>query len=303
VAVPPQRTEELAPVLLADALGEFEAEGLDVQLVDLAPTDAVAALAAGEVDVVVGPLDAAVFDAVADDVPLRQVLGGVVSRAPNDTGRGQTGLWIRGSAVEGNDWADLTLQPVALDSGLGNAAAHPVRLVLEPAELSLNDVVVVDAGGPEAAQMLLDGEIAAAWLDGGSWQPVSDAGGFRLIATLPASESIDGTVMATRLLQADRAVGLAYARAVIRTINTHLSGDYRDDDEVMAALEEATGRSRAELSAGPAPLFDWEIRTGTADRIEQALVEQGGTDYDDRRGEESFVDRTLAAEAVGRAET
>jgi NitT/TauT family transport system substrate-binding protein len=65
-----------APVLLADSMGEFAAEGLRVELVDQPASDAFASLATGEVDAVVGPIDAPFFDAVRDGSRARWVLGG-----------------------------------------------------------------------------------------------------------------------------------------------------------------------------------------------------------------------------------
>ena len=53
---------------------------------------------------------------------------------------------------------------------------------------------------------------------------------------------------------------------MIRTINAHLSGDYHDASDVVAALAEATNSDADDLAATPALLFDWEIRSGTARR-------------------------------------
>ena len=89
------------------------------------------------------------------------------------------------------------------------------------------------------------------------------------MATTPGSESIDGTVFGPRLLGPDRAVGVAYARAVIRTINTHLADGYGDD--ALPVVAEAIGEDEDVVADGPAPLFDWEIRQGTMARIQDAL--------------------------------
>ena len=77
-----------------------------------------------------------------------------------------------------------------------------------------------------------------------------------LVATTPGSESIDGTVFGPRLFGADRAVGLAYARAIIRTINTHLADGW--SDEALAAVAEGLDTDEDALADGPEPLFDWE---------------------------------------------
>ncbi len=296
-----RRTEAASPVLVADQLGEFTAEGLDVEIVDQPAPEAFAALAAGDVDVVVGPIDAPFYDAADDGTGARLVLGGSLSTAPNDTDVPQAGLWFRSDLVSRADrWDDLANMPVALADGMRSAATYPVTTVFDQGGLSLNEVDLVDASGDEAAAALLDQEVAAAWLDQpATWTRVADADGYELAVTLPASESIDGTVMSRRMLGDERDVGLAYARAVIRTMNTHLTGDYRDDDEVVAALAEATGTSADELSAAPALLFDWELRAGTTDRMQDAMIDLGSVAYERPMPEDQLVDRTLALDAIG----
>lgn len=85
---------------------------------------------------------------------------------------------------------------------------------------------------------------------------------------------------------------------MIRTIN-HLTGDYRDDEEVMDALADATGADAHELAATPALLFDCDIRAGTTERLQDAMVEIGSVGYERPLAEDELVDRTLALDAVG----
>lgn len=301
VAVPPGAGEELAPVLLADRLGELEAENLDVEIVERAPDRAMADLAAGRLDVVVGPLGGPFLDAVQAGSGARAVLGGALTHSPNRLTTAQPGLWLRLDAVENlEDLSNLQGQTVAVPGGAGGAAVYPVSRAVEAREALVTHVDLVDVSGDEAAERLREGELAAAWLDGASWLPVADDEGFALVGTLPATESIDGTVFSRRLTTgADRAVGLAYVRAVIRTINTHLSGDYRSDEDVVAALAEATGLDESTIADTRPPLFDWEIRDGTLSRIEEELLATGGVAYDAPQPSERLLDRSLVSDAVG----
>jgi NitT/TauT family transport system substrate-binding protein len=300
VAVPPQPGEELAPVLLADRLGEFEAENLDVEIVERDAGEAMVDLDAGRVDVVVGPLNGPFFDSVRRGSGARAVLGGVLSRAPNDLATAQAGLWLRRSALQDHDdLADLQDQPVGVPGGVGGAALYPVSNTLEQSAANTETVRVIDLSGAEAADQLRAGHLAAAWLDGSSWLPLVGDDAVELVATLPASESIDGTVFSDRLTGADRAVGLAYARAVIRTINTHLAGDSQDDDEVVAELAAATGLDEDAITDTGPLLYDWELREGTLSRIEDALITTGGVGYDAAQPTDDFLDRSLATDAVG----
>jgi NitT/TauT family transport system substrate-binding protein len=302
VAVPPEAGEEQAPVLLAHELGEFEDENLAVEIVERDLPAAMADLAAGRVDVVVGPLNGPFFDAVHDGTGARAVLGGALTRVPNRLTSPQTGLWLRRSAVpDDKDLGDLQSQPVGVPGGVAGAALYPVSHLVEQRNAATGNMSVVDVSGDEAAEQLESGELAAAWLDGASWRSLAGDSGFELLATLPATESIDGTVFSRRLTAEDREVGLAYVRAVIRTINTDLSGDYQSDGDVVAALARATGLDEDVIADTRPLLFDWEIRDGTLPRIEDVLLTTGGVAYDSPQPREDLVDRTLASEAVGAA--
>jgi NitT/TauT family transport system substrate-binding protein len=298
-------TEDLAPLLLADALGEFEAENLtvEIQAFDDAAT-LWAALDAGEVDAVAGDLDAPFFDLVAEHDQAgtpgpRLVMGGPIAAAPNDLSVAQAGFWVRPSLLEEpNQWRDLEDQPVAVEDSIGDAVAMPITALLRQDDLSLNEVRMRVIGPEEAAQQLVDGELAAAWLPDPYWQAVADDDEIELVATLPVSESLGGVVVAPELVSPQRNVGVAFTRAMVRTIDTYLPGDYEDDDEVMDALADATGSDVDELRSTPAWVFDWELRNDTTTRIQTPMLQYGAVLYESELPESKLVDRTLYAEAV-----
>jgi NitT/TauT family transport system substrate-binding protein len=291
------RSEAAAPLLLADERGELDDEKIDVEIVDMAARDAYAAMAAGDVDVVVGQIDAPFFDAVHDGLGARLVLGGPVASAPSDTGATQAGLWVRADLIsEDEKWDNVRGQAVRLAGGLGSSAVYPVQTTLSMHELDANLVSLEPAPSREAAEGLQAADVGAAWLSEPVPASVGDDPALRLVATLPGSESIDGTVFSPRLLGPDREVGLAYVRAVVRTINTHLADGY--DDEVVPALAEALDVGDSDLTSGPPLLFDWELRAGTTTRIQRALVLVGGVGYEETIGEGDLVDRSLAADVV-----
>ena len=300
VAVPVLLGQEQAPILLARELGEFEAENLRVELVPLNTSEAMAELVAGRVDAVSAPFDAPFLDAVRDGNGARAVLGGALTRSPNDLEQPQAGMWLRTAALEDDrNLADLQGQTIGVPGGIGGAAAYPLSHALEQNASTLDELRVVNLRSDQSVERLRSGEVAAAWVYGEAWLPLADDGGFDLVATLPASESIDGTVVSERLLGPDRAVGLAFARAVIRTINTHLTGDFREDEDVVAALAGALGVEEDVIAAIEPLLYDWEIRDGTLSRIEDQLIVMGGVGYDAPQDADRFVDRSLATEAVG----
>jgi NitT/TauT family transport system substrate-binding protein len=287
-----------APLLVADALGEFAAENLTVEVVDLPVSDAYAALARGEVDGVVGGVDAPFFDGAREGSGARLVLGGTLSRRPGDTEVAQAGLWARAELWDDpDDWRPIAGQTVAVADGLDSSALYPIRLTLDQEELNLNAVETAAMGEDDAVDRLTGGQVGLAWLSGPAAASVAGDDALRLVGTLPASESIDGTVLSARLVGPDRAVGLAYVRAVIRTINTHLADGYGED--AAEALAEATDTDASdEITAGPDPLFDWELRAGTAGRIQDALAVVGSIGYEIPLEESQVVDRTLYEDAV-----
>jgi NitT/TauT family transport system substrate-binding protein len=293
-----ERVEAQAPVLAAEALGEFEAENLDVELVDLGAAEAYAELAAGRVDVVVGGVDAPFLDAVHEGSGARLVLGGQVARAPSDLDAPQTGLWLRADLInDDGKWKNVEGSTVLVPGGLGSSAVYPIDTILDQNELGANAVDVVAATPAAAAARLMSAEVGAAWVPEPYVSAVAGDEALRMVATLPGGDAIDGTVFSPALLDADRATGLAYVRAIVRTINTHLADGY--GDEALAAVAEALDVPEHEIADGPEPLFDWEVRSETTSRIQDALVTVGGVRYERPMGERALVDRSLVAEVVG----
>jgi NitT/TauT family transport system substrate-binding protein len=182
--------------------------------------------------------------------------------------------------------------------GLDSSALYPIRLTLDQEELNLNAVDTAAVGEDDAVDRLTGGQVGLAWLSGPAAASVAGDDALRLVGTLPASESIDGTVLSARLVGPDREVGLAYVRAVIRTINTHLADGYGEDAAEALAEATDTDASVDEITAGPDPLFDWELRAGTAGRIQDALAVVGSIGYEIPLEESQVVDRTLYEDAV-----
>jgi NitT/TauT family transport system substrate-binding protein len=285
-----EATEAAAPLLVAQATDEFEAENLTVEIVEMAQPEAYAAMARGEIDAVVGTVDAPFLDAVRDGSGARLVLGGPLSRAPNDTEVAQAGLWARTEVLPDPDhWKSVEGQRMAVSGGIGSGALYPVGLVLDQNELTLNVLDIVPTSSAEAARQLMGAEVSMAWLPEPEAARMADEDAVMLLGTLPASEAIEGTVFAPHLLGADRGTGLAYVRAVLRTINTYLADGW--SDEAVDALDE-------DLTGGPAPLYDWEIRADTTTRIQAALVVVGGVGYERPLEDAAVVDRSLYEDVV-----
>jgi NitT/TauT family transport system substrate-binding protein len=307
------RTEDLAPLLLADHFDEFAAEGLTVELVEFDnPTDLFAAVEHGLVDVAAGQLDAAFFDETSKNGTAKLALGGPIAAAPHDVDTPQTGFWMRTDLldkVENAYWIELEDYDngIAVEDSIGDAVGYPIDFVLEQHDMSINALNLQVDSGKSAVDRMLSGELIGAWVDDPYWQELVDKDNWQdgwdieLVATMPASESLGGMVFSPRLVDPsspDRAVGLAFSRAVIRTINTYLAGDYQDDEDVVAALAEETSLDEQDIVNTPAWIFDWELRQYTTKRIQAALLNLGGVVYENEIGEDRLVDRSLYEEAT-----
>ena len=295
-----ERTETVAPLLVADALGELSAENLAVEIVDMPGRDAYAAMARGEVDVVVGGVDGPFYDAVHGGLGARLVLGGQVARHPSDLDTPQAGLWLRRGLIDDDDeWDNVEGQTLLVPGGLAAAAVQPIDTLLAQHSLGVNNVDIVPAPSSQAVDTLHAAAVGGAWLAEPDAIEAAADEELMLATTTPGSESIDGTVFGPRLLGPDRAVGLAYTRALIRTINTHLPDGYEDD--ALTAVAEALAVDEDVVAEGPAPLFDWELRSGTTTRLQDALTALGGVGYERPIAEDGLLDRSLAADVIAAA--
>jgi NitT/TauT family transport system substrate-binding protein len=294
-----ERTETVAPLLVADALGELSAENLAVEIVDMPGRDAYAAMARGEVDVVVGGVDGPFYDAVHGGLGARLVLGGQVARHPSDLDTPQAGLWLNRGLIDDDDWDNVEGQTVLVPGGLAAAAVQPIDTLLAQHSLGVNNVDIVPAPSSQAVDTLHAAAVGGAWLAEPDAIEAAADEELMLATTTPGSESIDGTVFGPRLLGPDRAVGLAYTRALIRTINTHLPDGYEDD--ALTAVAEALAVDEDVVAEGPAPLFDWELRSGTTTRLQDALTALGGVGYERPIAEDGLLDRSLAADVIAAA--
>ena len=296
-----ERTETVSPVLVADALDEFTAENLAVEIIDLPGGEAYARLQRGEVDVVVGGMDGPFFDAVDGGFGARIVLGGQVARRPSDLDTAQAGFWIRRELInEAGEWDNVEGQTVLVPGGLTAAATLPIDTLLSQHALGANSIDIVPATSHQAAETLHAAASGGAWLAEPDAVEAAADDALMLVATTPGSESIDGTVFGPRLLGPERAVGLAYVRAVIRTINTHMPDGYEED--ALEAVSQALDVDEEVVADGPAPLFDWEVRAGTTTRVQDTLTALGGVGYERVIGEDLLVDRSLAADVVSAAD-
>lgn len=139
--------EFMSPVLLAQSLGEFEAENLEVEVVSVSFADAVPQLAQGAIDAAVGGIDLSLFNMGNQGLPVRAVLGNYYPPFAGDYDVAQTGLWCRRDAF--TDPADpdpLETEQMVWASSVGKGAGSiyyaTVELQKRAPEFDITDVEV-----------------------------------------------------------------------------------------------------------------------------------------------------------------
>ena len=296
------QSEYVAPLILAQELGEFDRENLDVEIVPVGMEDALPQLANGQIDAVNGAPNAGWFNAHEQGIDTQWVLGNFFPRDAGDLAQAQTGLWARASVFSdpaNPDLAELEGRNVASAVGLASAISYPMAEAFEANGADPTAMEYVQVASADMILALENGAVDAAWVLDPYWTQLEGSDEFILVATQTPGEPLGGIFFGERLLTTDRDVGVAFLRALIRTVNTYLSGDYHDDEEVMATISEITGIPVDQIASTPALQFDWEIRNGTTDRVQQAFAGYGVLDIAEPLPEDAVVDRSLYLDAVG----
>jgi NitT/TauT family transport system substrate-binding protein len=142
------RTMSDSGYYIADALGFFREEGIEVSLIDFkSAAQMVAPLGSGELDVGGGTVSAGLYNAVARGIDLKVV----ADQASMRPGYGYSSLMVRKDLVDGGRYktfADLKGMKVAIGApGTGTASA--LNETLKRGGLKYADVEVVYLGFPE----------------------------------------------------------------------------------------------------------------------------------------------------------
>jgi NitT/TauT family transport system substrate-binding protein len=142
------RTMSDSGYYIADALGFFRDEGIEVSLIDFkSAAQMVAPLGSGELDVGGGTVSAGLYNAVARGINLKVV----ADQASMKPGYGYSSLMVRKDLVDGGRYktfADLKGMKVAIGApGTGTASA--LNETLKRGGLKYADVEVVYLGFPE----------------------------------------------------------------------------------------------------------------------------------------------------------
>ncbi|WP_128642636.1 ABC transporter substrate-binding protein [Rhodococcus opacus] len=241
-----------APLLVGDAFGEFQREGIKVDY-QLAPSsDNLVLLATGGIDVLLGGISAAVFNASAN-TDVRVV-------APFSPGPGTSvpykgGLWVSNKLTGGASFNPGMLNGVTIGTQIGDGAvvSAVINQQLQNAGLDITDVKFQQMAAADVFVALESGAIDAGWLSDPVWIdaeadpdfPATFAFGF-------PPDAVQGAVMyGPNLRNTDPASGEAFLRAYYATIKKYLQGNYHENTSVVSVLAAFAGVSDDEIKRLP----------------------------------------------------
>jgi NitT/TauT family transport system substrate-binding protein len=302
------RLEFNSPLLLADTMGELEKENLKMNFINLRFSDAVPQLANGEIDVAVGGIEAALFNAANAGLPVKAALANYFPPHAGDYDEPQTGLWCKRASFTTPDDPDLKeIEGMRLASSVG---AGSVSFYYTQSEIRRQGYEDFDLTGAQIQAIPSVDTIPA--LEGGGldcgiildplWTQLADNPDYFLAASQTPGEPLGLYAFGKRLLEDNPEIGDAFTRAFLRTINTYYAGDYHSDPEVMAEIAEVTGQSVEALTTVDSLVMDWEFREGTTTRVQEYLISVGVLEFDEPVAEDLVVDRSFYLRAVGAEE-
>ena len=265
-------------VLLAQEMGEFAKENLQVRFVSENAVNSLLLMQQGRIDGSIVGLNAGVFNAIAAGADVRFVLP-FGSAGPGD----QSGFWVRRSLLTPEGRFDpcvlargarpngATVVSLSDPTGLGSPVMIALARMIEkcPGQTfkSVHDRLTISTVlGSDLLVALQQGSVDLAFL----LSPLPDTPGIGDYAALAHSIGQDdpGTDFAGWALGPVRdrqpAVAEAFVRAVVRTVRTHLQGNYLANADVVDALARSLNVPADVLSKSRPVVFrpDQRFRTG-----------------------------------------
>jgi NitT/TauT family transport system substrate-binding protein len=259
------KAEYLGAMLLADALGEFEKENLDIEWVDLPSTEAIPALAQGKTDVAAVGLNATTFNAVNAGSDIRVVFPGA-TKVPAD------GLYV---ALDPATGEPKEVNTIAAISGPAGISIVPITRYLESVGKTVDQVAFEKVQLADMPAALDAGAVDAAWVNAPVTTLLEETGRYARVGGYEDGEYGAGYLFGPNLLRDRPEVGQAFVRALARTAKEQLSGDYKQDQGVVEALATALESTPEDVVSTPALTFGAELPTDAIQSAQTAWVAIG----------------------------
>ncbi|WP_305093273.1 ABC transporter substrate-binding protein [Prescottella sp. R16] len=293
----PAKSETIAPLLLAHAAGEFEKENLTVEYVSDTAPNLLTLLGQKKVDVVYSAPTALVLNVSNQGVDLTWA-GGLASSWTD------SGLFL--GAKFGSNAAEFDPKKLegatigVFPGGLTAPVSYPIYQALTDGGLTGDDVTLTTISDPTTMLQALN----TGTIDGAVFAPPNSAGAMRNGAFLAypyrSDISTGGYFVGSRLMVEDRVAGVAFFRAMLRTINTHLTGDYHADADVVANLSAEMGLEPAAITASPSLEFSLDVLPNSVEAIQEMYSEMApdALSYEGVTSQGEIVDLSLVIDAA-----
>ncbi|WP_020136700.1 ABC transporter substrate-binding protein [Streptomyces sp. 351MFTsu5.1] len=285
--------EYVAPLQVAVDKGEFKKEGLDVTLKVLPTPDSLPLLAKGDIDALWAAPEAAVMNGIRGGFDIRWV---AANFSPDPASK--SGLWVRLKDGENAGQVRMAGRRMGTMIGKGSVIAYPMEKALEKHGGGLDEIQYQQLGSADVLTALQNGGVDSAWLLDPVWRRVDGSSDYAFLGGQPLGEPLGGMLYGPGLLDDDVDAGVALLRAYIRTVNTYFPAGYKSDATFVTYLAKLLKTDEAILRSTPSLRMDWEIRSGTTDRLQAAYRAQGVAEGDPLP-ESRTVNRSLYEEAVG----
>lgn len=246
-----------APLFVADALGEFDKENIDVVIVDVPPQERLPVLAEGDVDVSYAAFGAGVYNLIASGVPIRWTFPG----QGYDSVATQQGYWINTDTLGTDGLQASELRDVDIVNPSGAASISGWHLWewarVEDPTLELSDLTFATLTPADTAIALSNGGIDLGFLVSPGTEQVAASGcACMYVDTNVPLEPTGAYIFGPNMLFDDREVGEAFVRAMARTTQMYLQGDYLENDDVAQALADATDTPIEVIRQAAPMIFD-----------------------------------------------
>ncbi|MFZ9309629.1 MAG: ABC transporter substrate-binding protein [Candidatus Nanopelagicales bacterium] len=225
--------EGFAALKVADVAGEFAKENITIEYVALPSTEAIPALASGLVDVSAFGITVPFFNAIAGGAEVKMVYAGAENAEAS-------GLFVK-SEIADQGAAALKGKIIGSSQGWGQMSSLIIEEYLATGGLTLDDLEVAIIPIEDIALSLDSGVIDMAYFGPPNSLLFLENGKAKKVVDYPKSARNLGYAFGPRLLEEEPEIGQAFIRALMRTTENYLNGDYKADPEKLAIFAEAIG--------------------------------------------------------------
>ena len=257
--------EVFGAILLADRLGEFAKENITVDLVQMVSADALPALAQGKTDVAASGVGVPVLNGVAAGADIRLVFPGA-TKNPAD------GLYVPIDPATGEP---NEVTKIATISGPSGIYVVPIKRYLESVGKTLSDVTFEQIALADMQTALEAGAVDAAWVNAPVTTLLDATGAYEKVVGYEDGEYGVAYFLGPNLREDRPEVGQAFVRALARTTRDYLSGDYKADDETVAALADILESTPEAIRETPSMTFSADLPTDGIQEAQAAWIELG----------------------------